>query len=111
VTLFTIWFTKLPDFLVILVAASILAGGFVYIFARSAQVAEGGRHRWTRRMTQPSGKVLFAILGVVWAVVFGVALQLVPHEGASSPYGGLGLIALFTGFFIMMGFIWSVVGE
>ncbi|MFN8628793.1 MAG: hypothetical protein U0838_00255 [Chloroflexota bacterium] len=110
-TLFTIWFTKLPDFLVILVAASILAGGFVYVFARSAMVAEGGRHGWTKRITQPSGKLLFAGLAVAWALVFGIGLQLVPHEGASSPYGGLGLIALFSGFFIMMGFIWSVVGE
>ncbi len=110
-TLFTIWFTKLPDYLVILIAASVLAGGFVFVFARSAAVAEGGRHGWTKRITQPSGKVLFAVLAVAWAIVFGIGLQLVPHEGASSPYGGLGLIALFTGFFIMMGFIWSVVGE
>jgi hypothetical protein len=111
VTLFTIWFTKLPDFLVILVAATILAGGFVFVFARSAMVAEGGRHGWTRRITAPSGKLLFAVLAVVWALVFGIGLQLVPHEGASSPYGGLGLIALFSGFFIMMGLIWSVIGE
>ena len=48
---------------------------------------------------------------LAWAVVFGVGLQLVPHEGASSPYGGLGLIALFSGFFVMMGFLWSVIGE
>ena len=48
---------------------------------------------------------------VVWAVVFGIGLQLVPHEGASSPYGGIGLIAMFSGFFIMMGLIWSVIGE
>ena len=53
----------------------------------------------------------FAILAVGWALVFGIGLQLVPHEGASSPYGGLGLIAMFSGFFIMMGFIWSVIGE
>jgi hypothetical protein len=111
VTLFTIWFTKLPDFPVILIAAMILSGGFVYVFARSAMVAEGGRHAWTRRITQPRGKLTFAVLAVVWALVFGIGLQLVPHEGASSPYGGLGLIALFSGFFIMMGFIWSVVGE
>lgn len=110
-TLFTIWFTKLPDFPVILIAAMILAGGFVFVFARSAMVAEGGRHGWTRRITQPNGKVIFAVLAIVWALVFGIGLQLVPHEGASSPYGGLGLIALFSGFFIMMGFIWSVVGE
>jgi hypothetical protein len=111
VTIFTIWFTKLPDFPVILIAATILAGGFVLVFARSAMVAEGGRHGWTKRITQPSGKVMFTVLAIVWAIVFGIGLQLVPHEGASSPYGGLGLIALFSGFFIMMGFIWSVVGE
>ena len=32
-------------------------------------------------------------------------------QGANSPYGGLGLIALFSGFFIMMGFLWAVIGE
>ncbi len=110
-TLFTIWFTRLPDFLVILVAAICMAGGFVFVFARSAMVAEGGRHGWTRRITQPRGKLMFAVLAVVWALVFGIGLQMVPHEGASSPYGGLGLIALFSGFFIMMGLIWSVIGE
>ena len=46
-----------------------------------------------------------------WAVVFGIGLQLVPHTGANSPYGGIGLIALFSGFFIMMGFLWAVIGE
>ena len=110
-TLFTIWFTKLPDFPVILIAATILSGGFVFVFARSAMVAEGGRQGWTKRITAPSGKLLFAVLAIAWALVFGIGLQLVPHEGASSPYGGLGLIALFSGFFIMMGFIWSVIGE
>ena len=66
-----------------------------------------------RRMFAPD---LFARLGRFavrrrWAIVFGIGLQLVPHEGANSPYGGLGLIMMFTGFFIMMGFIWSVIGE
>jgi hypothetical protein len=109
--IFTIWFQNFPNNLVILIAAATIAGGFVYVFARSAMVAEGGRQGWSRRITGPNSKLLFAILAVVWAVVFGVGLQLVPHEGASSPYGGLGLIALFSGFFIMMGFIWSVIGE
>ena len=40
-----------------------------------------------------------------------IGLQLVPHVGASTPYGGLGLIALFSGFFIMMGLLWAVIGE
>jgi hypothetical protein len=35
----------------------------------------------------------------------------VPHTGASSPYGALGRIALFSGFFIMMGLLWAVIGE
>ena len=74
-------------------------------------VAEGGRQGWARRITSPNSKLLFAILFVVWAIVFGIGLQLVPHEGASSPYGGIGLIALFSGFFIMMGLIWSVIGD
>ena len=82
----------------------------VFIFLRAAMTAEG-RSRWVRRITGPNAKWLFAALFVGWAVVFGVGLQLVPHEGASSPYGGLGLIAMFSGFFIMMGFLWSVIGE
>ena len=110
-TIFTIWFQNFPNNLVILLAAVAIAGGFVYVFARSAMVAEGGRQGWARRITGPNSRLLFTILFVVWAVVFGVGLQLVPHEGASSPYGGLGLIALFSGFFIMMGLIWSVIGE
>jgi hypothetical protein len=44
-------------------------------------------------------------------LVFGIGLQLVPHIGASSPYGAMGLIGLFTGFFIMMGLLWAVIGE
>ena len=110
-TIFTIWFQNFPNNLVILIAAAAIAGGFVFVFARSAMVAEGGRQGWSRKITGPNSKLLFAILAVVWALVFGIGLQLVPHEGASSPYGGLGLIALFSGFFIMMGFIWSVIGD
>lgn len=110
-TIFTIWFDNFPNNLVILLVAAAIAGSFVFVFARSAMVAEGGRQGWAKRMTGPNSKLMFAALFVVWALVFGVGLQLVPHEGASSPYGGLGLIALFSGFFIMMGLIWSVIGE
>ena len=92
-------------------AAVTAAALMVFIFAKSAQVAETGRRGWVRAITGSNSKLLFTVLFVVWAVVFGVGLMVVPHEGASSPYGGLGLIALFTGFFIMMGFLWSVIGE
>lgn len=77
----------------------------------SALSAEGPRRAWVRVITGPNAKILFGLLFVAWAVVFGVGLQLVPHEGAASPYGGIGLIALFSGFFIMMGFLWSVIGD
>ena len=82
----------------------------IWIMLRSAMTAEGPS-RWARRITSPNAKFLFTFLFIGWAVVFGIALQLVPHEGANSPYGGIGLIALFSGFFIMMGLLWSVIGE
>jgi hypothetical protein len=80
------------------------------IVLRSAMVAEGVS-RWVRRITSPNAKFLFTFLFIGWAIVFGIGLQLVPHTGANSPYGGIGLIALFSGFFIMMGLLWAVIGE
>ncbi|HKB28880.1 MAG TPA: hypothetical protein VKC59_07650 [Candidatus Limnocylindrales bacterium] len=90
--------------------SAVLVTTMIFIIQRSAMTAEGGSS-WVRRITGPNAKYLFTFLFIAWAVVFGVGLQLVPHEGANSPYGGIGLIALFTGFFIMMGFLWSVIGE
>ena len=89
-------------------AISVIA--MIYIILRSAMTAEGGS-TWVRKITNPNAKFLFTFLFIVWAVVFGIGLQLVPHTGANSPYGGIGLIALFSGFFIMMGFLWAVIGE
>lgn len=109
-TIFTLWFQDFPNNLPIVIGASTVAILFIVIFQKAGAVAEG-RSAWTRRITGPNGKWFFGLLFIVWAVVFGVGLQLVPHEGASSPYGGLGLIALFSGFFVMMGFLWSVIGE
>jgi hypothetical protein len=106
VQLFTIAFQRPIEFGV----AATITVVMIFIFLRSAMAAEG-RSPWVRRITSPNAKWLFGLLFVGWAVVFGVGLQLVPHEGANSPYGGLGLIALFTGFFIMMGFLWAVIGE
>ena len=110
-TIFTVWFQNFPNNFVIFLAAVAIAGGFVFVFAKAALVAEGGRQPVARRMANPNTKLLFAGLMVLWAIVFGIGLQLVPHEGASSPYGGIGLIAMFSGFFILMGLIWSVIGE
>ena len=109
-TIFTLWFQDFPNNLPILIGASAVAILFIVIFQKAAMTAEG-RSTWTRRITGPNGKWFFGLLFVLWAIVFGVGLQLVPHEGANSPYGGLGLIALFSGFFVMMGFLWSVIGD
>jgi hypothetical protein len=106
VQLFTLAFQRPIEF----GASALVVTVMILIIAKAALSADG-KATWTRRITGPNGKWLFAFLFVGWAVVFGVALQLVPHEGANSPYGGLGLIALFSGFFIMMGFLWAVIGE
>ncbi|MEA2518733.1 MAG: hypothetical protein QOF49_813 [Chloroflexota bacterium] len=104
--LFTIFFSRPFEFGV----ATAITVTMLLIILRAAMSSEGpsGIGRF---MTRPTTKFVFGFLFLAWAVVFGIGLQLVPHEGANSPYGGLGLIAMFTGFFIMMGFIWSVVGE
>jgi hypothetical protein len=91
--------------------AFLVAGTMIFIVAKSAMAAESRPSGWVRTITSPNAKIFFTLLFVVWAVVFGVGLQLVPHEGANSPYGGLALIAMFTGFFIMMGLLWAVIGE
>ena len=88
-----------------------VAGTMLVVWLRSAASAESRPHGWVRAITNPNARFLFAALFVGWAVVFGIGLQLVPHEGASSPYGGFALIALFSGFFIMMGLLWSIIGE
>jgi hypothetical protein len=106
VQLFTIFFSRPIEF----GAAATISIVMLLILLRSAMSAEGPSGL-SRFMTRPTTKFLFGFLFIAWAVVFGIGLQLVPHEGANSPYGGLGLIALFVGFFIMMGFIWSVIGE
>jgi hypothetical protein len=106
VQLFTIFFSRPIEF----GAATAITVVMLVILLRAAMSSEGPSGMG-RMMTRPNTKFVFGFLFVAWAVVFGIGLQLVPHEGANSPYGGLGLIALFTGFFIMMGFLWSVIGE
>lgn len=109
-TIFTLWFENFPNNLPALLISAGVALAFVFIFVKSA-ISADGRSRWVKRITGPNGKIFFTLLFIGWAVVFGVGLQLVPHQGSSSPYGGLGLIALFSGVFISMGFLWSVIGD
>jgi hypothetical protein len=106
VQLFTIFFSRPVEF-GIATAITVL---MLVIIARAALSAQGpsGLGRF---MARPTSKYLFGLLFFGWALVFGIGLQLVPHEGANSPYGGIGLIMMFTGVFIMFGFIWAVIGE
>ena len=103
-------FSKLPESLIAFGIAIGITTLMIAIILRSTLSSEGGR-RWVKAITNPNAKILFTVLFIGWAVFFGIVLQLVPHVGASSPYGSLGLIALFTGFFIMMGLLWAVIGE
>lgn len=109
-TIFTLWLENFPNNLPAFLISAGVALAFVFIFVKAA-ISADGRSRWVKRITGPNGKWFFGLLFVGWAVVFGVGLQLVPHQGANSPYGGLGLIALFSGVFISMGFLWSVIGD
>ena len=104
--LFTIFFQRPVEFGAPIAITLLM----LLIMLRAAMTAEGPT-RMSRFMTRPTTKFIFGFAFLAWAVLFGIGLQLVPHEGANSPYGGLGLIALFVGFFIMMGFLWSVIGE
>jgi len=90
--------------------SAVVVTAMIGIMLKAALSSEGGAG-WVRWITNPNAKVLFTVLFIVWAVVFGIGLQLVPHSGASTPYGALGLIMMFSGFFIMMGFLWAVIGE
>ncbi|HET7703080.1 MAG TPA: hypothetical protein VFK35_06755 [Candidatus Limnocylindrales bacterium] len=104
--LFTIFFSRPVEFGI----ATAITVAMLLIMLRAAMSSEGPSG-FGRLMTRPTTKFVFAFLFVGWAIVFGIGLQLVPHEGANSPYGGIGLIMMFSGFFIMMGFLWSVIGE
>ena len=104
--LFTIFFSRPVEFGI----ATGITVLMLFILLKAALSAQGPSGLG-RIMARPTTKWMFGLLFVGWAVVFGIGLQLVPHEGANSPYGGLGLVAMFTGFFIMMGLIWSVIGE
>jgi hypothetical protein len=103
-------FSHLPDSLVAFGVSAAVVTLMIVVMVKAVLSTEGGR-RWVKAITNVNAKFLFTFLFIGWALFFGIILQLVPHVGASSPYGALGLIALFTGFFIMMGFLWSVIGE
>jgi len=64
-----------------------------------------------RLVTGPNGKLIWGGAWIVLAVVFGLLLGTFTDRTAASAYGSVGLVALFTGFFVMMGFLWATIGE
>ena len=104
--LFTIFFSRPIEF-GLATAMTVL---LLVVIVRAVFSAEGP-NALSRFVTKPSAKYLFAFGFIAWAVVTAIALAVVPHEGANTPYGGIGLISMFVGLFIMMGLIWAVVGE
>ena len=107
-TLFTLPFTNPIEFFVALA----IGGGFVFIFQMSAMSQERRETSWVKRfVTGPNSKALWGGAWIVWAIVFGLLLGTFTDRTAASAYGSVGLVAMFSGFFIMMGFIWSTIGE
>ncbi len=103
-------FSHMPESLVAFLISGAVVTLMIFIVVKAALSTEGGR-RWVKAVTNVNAKFLFTFLFIGWSLFFGIILQIVPHVGASSPYGALGLIALFSGFFIIMGLLWSVIGE
>lgn len=92
--------------------ATLAAGAFaasILLVAESPQRRSSSIH-WFRAITGSNGKFLFGALFVAWAIGVAVLVPMFPDQ-ANSPYGSIALIGLFAGFFIMMGFLWSVIGE
>lgn len=107
-TLFTLPFTNPIEFFISLA----IGGGFVYIFQKSAMSQEQREAPWVKRfMIGPNAKVIWGVAWIVWAVVFGLILGTFTDKTAASAYGSVGLVAMFSGFFVMMGFIWATIGE
>ena len=94
-TLFTLPFTNPIEFFISLA----IGGGFVYIFQKAAMSQEQRETSWVKRfVTGPNSKVLWGALWVGWAVVFGLLLGSFEDKTAHSPYGSVGLIALFSSY-------------
>jgi hypothetical protein len=85
------------------IALSVL---MIVIIFRAAMVPESRYSGWVRAITGRNGRVAFFLLIIAWGV-FMAGIKLLPKQNE----GGLGLIGMLGGFFIFMGFIWSVISE
>ena len=88
--------------------ATAMAAGLVFIVLRAALVPERRFTGWVRAITGPNGRYAFGLLLVLW---FAGMAALASLSLPANVVGGPALLGLFAGFFIFMGFIWSVIGE
>ena len=83
----------------------ILSLVLVLIFLKVAMTAER-RGGWVDRITGPNGRFVFTLLILGWTA-FMFFITLLPE----SFHGAMQVVGLLVGFFIFMGFTWSVIGE
>ena len=95
--------TPLGFFLSIFVSAVM-----VMVFVRTALVPQTRFTGWVRGITGRNGRYGLGLLRVVWAIGMGAlaSLGLAPDKE-----GGFAFIGMLLGFFLFMGFIWSVISE
>ena len=87
--------------------SGIAMGVLVVVILFRAAMVPGSRYTgWVRSLTWRNGRVAFFLLIVAWGF-FMAGIKLLPKQNE----GGLGLIGMLGGFFIFMGFIWSVISE
>jgi hypothetical protein len=91
-----------------MIGAILIATVMVLIFVRVALVPAQRYSGWTRTLFGPNGRWLFLILLLLWGsgMAFLASMGLGPQQA-----GAPALVGLFSGFFLFMGFIWSVIGE
>ncbi len=83
-----------------------LGGAMTVLMLRVALVPESRPSGWVRGVTGRNGRYAFLLLLFAWTAGM-VAIKFLPRQNE----GGLALVGLLVGFFLFMGFIWSVISE
>jgi hypothetical protein len=83
----------------------LLSLALVLIFLKVAMTPER-RGGWVDRITGRNGRFVFTLLILGW-IVYMFFITLLPE----SFHGAMQFVGLLAGFFIFMGFTWSVIGE
>ncbi|MEO7117810.1 MAG: hypothetical protein ABIZ34_02430 [Candidatus Limnocylindrales bacterium] len=93
---------------VALILGIALGAMMVFIFLKVALLPERRHTAWVDKITNRNARYLFAVLLIVWvaSMAFLASLNLPANQ-----VGAPALVGLFAGFFIFMGFIWSVISE